>query len=58
MKYVFISVQPKDAEKKINQLAEQGFKVISQSESTCVISKCFGLSKEVDVVVNIILGKE
>lgn len=58
MKYTFIAVQPKDAEKKINQMAQGGWKVVSQSESTWVIAKCFGLSKSVDAIVNITMAKE
>jgi len=58
MKYTFLSVQPKDAEKKINQLAQNGWKVVAQSESTWVIPKCFGISKSVDAIINITLAKE
>ena len=58
MKYTVIAVQPKDAEKKINQMAQNGWKVVSQSESTWVIPKCFGFSKSVDAILNITMGKE
>lgn len=58
MQYTMISVVPKDAEKKINNMASQGWKVVSQSESTWTIAKCFGLSRTIDSIVNIILVKE
>jgi len=58
MKYTIISVQPKDAEKKINQMAQTGWKVVSQSESTWVVPTCFGISKSVDAIINITMVKE
>ena len=58
MKYTLIQCQPKEAEKKINALAAQGYKVVSQSESVWTIRKCFGLSVTVDAILNIILVKE
>lgn len=56
--YTILQVRPKDAEKKLNALAQQGWKVVSSSESTWVVSKCLGLSKTVDSIINIILVKE
>lgn len=58
MKYTLIQTQPKDAEKKINALAAEGWKVVSQSESTWVIKKCLGLSNTIDSIINIVLVKE
>lgn len=58
MQYTLIQCQPKDAEKKINALAAEGWKVVSQSESTWVIKKCFGCSNYVDSIINVILVKE
>lgn len=58
MRYTMISTQPKNAEKAINNMAQSGWRVVSQSESTWVISKCFGLSRSVDAVINIVLAKE
>ena len=58
MEYKFLSVQPKNAEKAINQLAAQGWKVVSQSESTWTIKKCFGFSGEIDAIINFTLVKE
>lgn len=58
MKYLLIQCQPKDAQKKLDQLASQGWRVVSQSESTWTINKCFGLSKSVDSILNITLEKQ
>lgn len=58
MKYTLLQCKPKDAEAKINALAAQGWKVVSQSESTWTFSKCFGLSHSVDSLLNVILVKE
>lgn len=58
MMYTILQVQPKDAEKKLNDLAAQGWKVVSSSESTWALSKCFGLSHTVDSIINVILVKE
>lgn len=58
MKYIVVQCKPKDAEKKLNTLAEQGWRVVSQSESTWSFSKCFGLSNSVDSVLNIVMCKE
>ena len=58
MQYTVIQTQPKDLEKKINAMAAQGWKVISQSESTWPIKKCFGFSNYVDSVINVTMGKE
>jgi len=58
VRYTVLSVQPKEAEKKINQMAQQGWKVVSQSESTWVVNTCFGLSKSVDAIINITMQKE
>ena len=58
MMYTILQVQPKDAEKKLNDLAAQGWKVVSSSESTWTLSKCFGLSHSVDSIINVILVKE
>ena len=57
MQYMVLSIQPKDAEKKLNALGAQGWKVVSQSESTWVINKCCGLSNSIDAVINITLEK-
>lgn len=58
MKYMVLQCRPKDAEKKLNALAAEGWKVVSQSESTWTIRKCFGLSNEVDSLINFTLVKE
>lgn len=58
MQYTVLQVQPKDVEKKLNALAMQGWKVVSSSESTWTIKKCFGLSNTVDSIINIILVKD
>lgn len=58
MKYSLLQTQPKDLEKKLNVLAEQGWKVVSSSESAWVINKCCGLSHTVDSIVNVILSHE
>ena len=57
MQYVHLEVRPKDFEKKVNALAAEGWKVISQSESTWTIHKCCGLSNTVDSIINVTLGK-
>ena len=56
--YTVLQVQPKDAQKKLNELAAQGWRVVSSSESTWTIRKCFGLSNTVDSILNIILVKD
>jgi len=58
MKYTLIQCKPNEAEKKINALAAQGWKVVSQSESTWTFKKCFGLSSTVDSLLNVIMVKE
>lgn len=58
MQYTVIQVQPKDAEAKINAMAAQGWKVVSQSESKWEIRKCLGFSNTVDSVMNITMVKE
>ena len=58
MKYICIQARPKDLEKKLAQYAEEGWKVVSQSESTWVIKQCLGLSNTVDSIINVTLGKE
>lgn len=57
MQYTILQVRPAEAEKKLNALAAQGWKVVSSSESTWVFSKCFGLSNTRDSMLNIILVK-
>ena len=46
------------AEKKLKALANDGWKVVAQSESAWPIKKCFGLSNEVDSIINFTLVKE
>ena len=58
MQYTILQCRPKDAEKKLNALAADGWKVVSQSESTWTIQKCFGFSNVVDSIINITLVKE
>ena len=58
MQYTILQCRPKDAEKKLNALAANGWRVVSQSESTWAIKKCFGLSKPIDTILNIILVKD
>lgn len=58
MQYIVIQSRPKGVEKRLNALAQEGWKVVSSSESTWVITKCFGLSNAVDSIINIILAKE
>lgn len=58
MKYTVLQCKPKEAEKKLNALATQGWRVVSQSESAWSFSKCFGLSHTVDSLLNIVLAKE
>ena len=58
MQYTVISARPKDLEKKLNQLAADGWKVVSQSETAWVIKKCFGLSNTTDAIINVTLVKE
>ena len=58
MKYMVLQARPKDAEKKLNVLAADGWKVVSQSETAWPIKKCFGLSNEVDAIINFTLVKE
>lgn len=58
MQYIVIQCQPKDAQKKLNALAADGWKVVFQSESTREISSCFGLSKNIDSIINYTLIKE
>ena len=57
MQYTILQVRPAEAEKKLNALAAQGWKVVSSIESTWVFSKCFGLSNTRDSMLNIILVK-
>lgn len=57
MQYTILQCCPKDAEKKLNILATEGWRAVSQSESTWAIKKCFGLSKPIDTILNIILVK-
>ena len=57
MAYTLLQVRPKDFDKKVNALAAEGWKVVSQSESTWVINKCCGLSKTVDSIINVTLTK-
>ena len=56
--YTVLQVKPADAQKKLDALAAQGWKVVSSSESTWTFNKCFGLSSSVDSLINIILVKE
>ena len=58
MTYTHIEVRPKDFDKKVNAMAESGWKVVSQSESAWVINKCCGLSHTVDSIINVTLAKE
>lgn len=58
MTYTHLEVRPKDFDKKVNAMAESGWKVVSQSESTWVINKCCGLSNTVDSIINVTLAKE
>lgn len=58
MKYLCIQSRPKDLQKKLDQLAADGWKVVAQSESTWVIKKCFGFSNTVDSIINVTLVKE
>jgi len=58
MKYTTIESQPKDLAKKLNALAAEGWKVVSQSESSWTIRKCCGLSTTVDAIINVTLAKE
>lgn len=58
MQYTILSVRPKEAQKKLNALAEQGWRVVSSSESAWVIKKCLGLSHVEDSIINIILVKD
>ncbi len=57
VEYCLLEVRPKDFEQKVNALATQGWKVISQSESTWTIRKCCGLSTTVDSIINVTLGR-
>lgn len=58
MEYKILQCRPKEAEKKLNALAAEGWKVVSQSETAWTIKKCFGLSSEVDAIINFTLVKE
>ncbi len=58
MKYTVLQVRPKEVNKKVNELAAQGWKVVSSSESVWIIRKCFGLSKTEDSIINVIMSKE
>ena len=58
MRYICIQARPKDLEKKLNQLAADGWRVVSQSESTWPITKCFGLSDTTDSIINVTLVRE
>ena len=55
--YILLQTQPKDFEKKVATYADQGYKVVSTSESTWVIKKCCGLSNKVDSIINVVLEK-
>ena len=57
MVYTHLEVRPKDFDKKVNAMAQQGWKVVSQSESTWEIHKCCGLSNTVDSIINVTLAK-
>ncbi len=58
MKYTVLQCRPKEAEKKLNALAAEGWTVVSQSEYAWPIKKCFGLSTEVDSIINFTLVRE
>ena len=58
MRYTLLQCEPKDLETKLNALAAQGWRVVSQSETTWSSSKCFGLFESVDSVINVILVKQ
>ena len=58
MKYIVLQCRPKEAEKKLNALANEGWKVVAQSETPWTIKKCFGFSNEVDSIINFTLAKE
>lgn len=58
MRYTVVQTTPQEVEKKINALATQGWKVVSQSESKWEIRRCFGFSNSVDSVINVIMAKE
>ena len=58
MTYTVLQCRPKEAEKKLNALAKEGWKVVAQSETARPIKKCFGLSNEVDAIINYTLVKE
>lgn len=58
MHYTVVQTTPQEVEKKINALAAQGWKVVSQSESKWEIRKCCGFSNRVDSVINVIMAKE
>lgn len=57
MVYTHLEVRPKDFDKKVNAMAQQGWKVVAQSESTWEIHKCCGLSNTVDSIINVTLAK-
>lgn len=57
MTYMNLQVRPKDFDKKVNALAQEGWQIIAQSESTWVINKCCGLSNTVDSIINVTFGK-
>lgn len=58
MKYLVVQAQPGKAQKMLDQLAAQGWRVVSQSESTWTIKKCLGLSNTVDSIINYTLEKD
>ncbi len=58
MQYTVIQCRPKDAQKKLNALAANGWKVASQSESTWTVNQCLGLSNTVDSIINYTLYKD
>lgn len=58
MQYTVIQCRPKDAQKKLNALASNGWKVASQSESTWTVNQCCGLSNTVDSIINYTLYKD
>jgi|BioPla2DNA2_1021312.scaffolds.fasta_scaffold85293_2 hypothetical protein len=58
MKFLVVQSQPKNAQKMLDQLAAQGWRVVAQSESTWVINKCLGLSRSIDSIINYTLAKD
>lgn len=58
MSYTVVQARPEEIQKKVNALAAQGWRVVSQSESKWEIRKCCGFSNTVDSVINVIMVKE